>query len=138
MYRLTTQFALGALVALAAAGTPCLADEAVAAQPAASADALRVVRDKATGKLRAPNPSELKEMLEAEKAQRKARGEPEPASAQPLAITHPANGMISAKLGPEFLVSLEAHRDADGNLVVRHADPADEHVTAPQAQLPTE
>jgi len=139
MYRLTTQFAVGALVALAAAGTPCLADETAAAQPTASMDAMRVVRDKATGKLRAPNPSELKEMLEAEKAQRKALGKPESAAEpQPIEVRSYPSGMRAAVLGPEYLVSLEAYRDADGNLVVRHADPADEHVAAPQAQLPTE
>jgi hypothetical protein len=44
-------------------------------EPAAVFDAMRVVRDKHTGQLRAPSSEQLKEMLDAEKADRKARGE---------------------------------------------------------------
>lgn len=126
------------LVAAALAAT--LATPAVLAQDAeASTDALRVVRDKQTGQLRAPNSEELKQMLEAEKADRKARGKPEPsANPQPVQVRTYANGMKAAVLGPEFLVSLEAQRDADGNLTVRHADPADDHIAAPNTALPTE
>jgi hypothetical protein len=139
MHRLTTQFALGAFVALVATGTPCLADDMVAAQPTASADAMRVVRDKATGKLRAPNANELEQMLAAEKAERKARGAPEPsADPKPMQVRTYPSGMKAAVLGPEFLVAVEARRDADGNLVVRHAAPADKPVAAPHAALPTE
>ena len=126
------------LVAAALAAT--LVTPAVLAQDAeASTDALRVVRDKQTGQLRAPNNEELKQMLEAEKADRKARGKPESsANPQPVQVRTYASGMRAAVFGPEFLVSLEAHRDADGNLTVRHADPADEHVAAPHTALPTE
>jgi len=102
-------------------------------------EALRVVRDKQTGQLRAPNSDELKEMLEAEKADRMARGKPESAAeAQPVQVRTHASGMKSAVLGEDFLVSVEAHRDTNGNLVMKHADPADEHVAAPTTELPTE
>jgi hypothetical protein len=125
---------------VAAALAATLAAPAVLAQDAqASMDAMRVVRDKQTGQLRAPNSEELKQMLDAEKADRKARGQPEPsADSQPVQVRTYASGMRAAVLGPEFLVSLEAHRDADGNLAVRHADPAEEHITAPNTALPTE
>jgi hypothetical protein len=139
MQRLTTQLALGAFVALAAAGTPCLADETAASQSTVSTDAMRVVRDKTTGKLRAPSDSELQQMLDAEKAERKARGKSEPAAdRQPVQVRTYASGMKAAVLGPEYLVSLEARSDADGNLTVRHANPADVQDAAPTTALPTE
>ena len=66
---------------VAAALAATLATPAVLAHDAeASTDAMRVVRDKQTGQLRAPNNEELKRMLDAEKADRKARGKPEPSA----------------------------------------------------------
>ena len=47
--------------------------------------------------------------------------------------------MKAAVLGPEFLVSLEARRDAEGNLVVTHSRPEyDAHVEPAAPALPTE
>lgn len=129
-----SMLAAAALAATIAAPS-VLADEAVAAS-----EAMRVVRDKKTGELRAPNNAELKQMLEQEKAARKAKGEPEPsADAQPLEVRTYSGGMKAAVLGPEFLVSLEARRDADGNLVVTHSRPEyDGHAEPASTELPTE
>ena len=126
------------LVAAAVAAT--LAAPAVMASDAVSAsEAMRVVRDKETGQLRTPNNEELKQMLDAEKAQRKARGESEPsADPQPVAVRTYSGGMKAAVLGPEFLVSLEARRDADGNLVVTHSRPEYDAHAEPANELPTE
>src|SRR5207237_35268 len=52
--------------------------QAAAAASTAATEARRVVRDKETGKLRAPTTEELGEMLEQERAARAARGQPEP------------------------------------------------------------
>ena len=101
--------------------------------------AMRAVRDKETGQMRAPNQEELKQLLEAERAARKARGLPEEPSSEPAQVRVHANGMRSVVLSEDMLVSVVAERDAEGNLVVRHADPADEHVVAPASdQRPTE
>ena len=112
----TLPFVVAALAAaLVAPGA--LADEAAAG----GTDSLRVVRDKETGQLRAPNNEELKKMVDDEKAQRKALGQAEPsANPQPVEVRSYASGMKAAVLGPEFLVTLEARRDADGSLVVKH------------------
>jgi hypothetical protein len=100
---------------------------------------MRVVRDAQTGELRAPNSDELRAMQaqeKAEKAARKARGE-ESAMPEETVVRVHANGMKSALLGEDQLVQVVATRDADGKLVVSHANPADEHV-APATELPTE
>jgi hypothetical protein len=105
----------------------------------ASMDAMRVVRDKDSGALRAPNSEELRAMMEAEKADRAARralGEKRLLPEQVIVRTF-ASGMKSAQLSEEYLVNVVATRDADGKLVVSHANPADEHV-APAHELPTE
>jgi len=132
--RMTPTLVAAALAATLAAPT-VLADDAVAAS-----EAMRVVRDKKTGELRAPSDAELRKMLQAEKAARKARGEAEPsADAQPVEVRTYSGGMKAAVLGPEFLVSLEARRDADGNLVVTHSRPEyDAHAEPAAPELPTE
>lgn len=115
---------------------PCaLADDA-----SASMEGLRAVRDKETGKLRAPNNDELKQMIAAEKASRKAQGQvAESTDAQPVEVRTYSDGMKAAVLGPEFLVSLEARRDADGNLIVSHSRPEyDGHAEPAATELPTE
>jgi hypothetical protein len=132
----------GAALALAAGSTPVLAaDQApMATAPAAesTAQTLRAVRDKETGKLRAPTQDELKELVDAERASRKARGQAEPSGAKtPLAVRQHASGMKSAVLGPDFLATLKAERAPDGRLIVRHADAAHDHVQSP-SKLPTE
>jgi hypothetical protein len=102
-------------------------------------EALRVVRDKETGQMRAPTRDEMKALLEAEKAERKARGLPEERAMQPVQVRTYPNGMKAAVLGEEFLVMVTAEKDANGNLVVKHANPADEHVvTKTTTELPTE
>lgn len=130
----TLPFIVAALAAtLVAPGA--LADEAAAG----GTDSLRVVRDKETGQLRAPNNDELKQMLAAEKAARKAKGLPESSGEiQAVEVRTHANGMKSAQLGPEYLVSLEARRDAEGNLVVTHAQPGYDVHAAPANEQPTE
>jgi hypothetical protein len=103
------------------------------------AAAMRAVRDKVTGQMRAPNQEELKELLQAERDARKARGLPEEPSSEPVKVRVHADGMRSAVLNQDMLVSVVAERNADGELVVRHADPADEHLTRPAPeQRPTE
>lgn len=125
---------IAAAIAATLVGPSVLADDTVAAS-----EALRVVRDKETGKLRAPNNTELKEMIAAEKAERKAKGLPESSQdTEAVEIRTHANGMKSARLGPGFLVSLEAKRDADGHLVVTHAQPGYDVHVAPATEQPTE
>ncbi|MEP7706097.1 hypothetical protein [Paraglaciecola sp. 25GB23A] len=123
------------IFAVATLAATLVAPSAPAAEPTAATEALRVIRDKQTGQLRAPNNQELKDMLNAEKAARKARGESEPsAEPQQVEVRTYNSGMKSAVLGPEYLISLEAHRDADGNLVVTHSNPK----YRAQAELPKE
>jgi hypothetical protein len=127
-------------LAVAAALAATLAAPVVLADDTATtADALRVVRDKETGQLRAPSQGELKQLLDEEKAARKARGEPEPAAdAQPVEVREYGDGMKAAVLGPEFFVTVLVERDENGELVIRHANPADDHAAAPASKLPTE
>lgn len=93
-----------------------------AADPAAQAQALRVVRDKATGRLRAPTDDELKAMVASERAARKARGLPELEVQTPLVVRKHAGGMRSAKLGPEYMMTLQGERQADGSIRSFHPD----------------
>lgn len=124
-------------ICVAAALAATLVSPAVLADEAAGTDAMRAVRDKDTGQLRAPNHEELKALIEAEKAERRSRGEPEAAEPREAQVRSYASGMKAAVLNADYLVSVEARVDANGNLVVQHADPADEHA-APAATLPTE
>jgi hypothetical protein len=135
---------IAALALTASAGVVSAADDTAAstqAQPdaaAAQAQARRAVRDKETGKLRAPTQEELKVMLEEERAARKASGQPEPsARPTPIAVRQHPNGMRSAVLGPDFLVTIQAQRRSDGTVETSHTDPALEHPTA-KSQRPTE
>ena len=117
------------------AGTGTEAPGAVSAS--GEPNALRVVRDKATGKLRAPNADELKAMEQSERAARKARGLTE--GAAPVQVTRRADGTLAARLGPEYLMTLKAERRADGSVRQLHDDPAMAHpATAPRAALATE
>jgi hypothetical protein len=112
----------------AAPTTPATAAAAAAVSNGPLLESRRVVRDKETGKLRSPTEEELA----AERAERKARGEPEASARAPLAVRQHANGMRSAVLGPEYLVTLKAERGPDGRLVIKHADPAHDHPGAAQ------
>jgi hypothetical protein len=118
---------LGWAVSTAQAGSPTAADGAAPAAAPVAAQERRAVRDSVTGKLRAPSEEELA----AERAERAARGQAEPTGAvAPKVVRLHANGMRSAVLGPEYMSTLKAERQADGQLVIRHANPAHEHGNA--------
>lgn len=115
------------------------APAAAAQADAGHVQALRAVRDKATGKLRAPTADEEKAMAAAERAERKARGEPEAAASQPVVVVRHANGMLSAKLGPEHLMFLKGERMPDGSVRRFHPDgTTHDHAPAVSTKLPTE
>jgi hypothetical protein len=112
--------ALG-LVATAAQAGPEGSDPPAAASAAAKGqggDARRVVRDPVTGHLRAPTDQEIA-------ADNARAGNTGPGA--PLRVRVHPNGMTSAVLGPDYLVTLKAERRADGSVVVKHANPRDEH-----------
>lgn len=149
---MTTWNSLGTVTSLLACAACSL--PAMAAEPAAapltkqspvqldSAQAKQVVRDKETGKLRAPSEEEAAEMAATAKANRAARGLPDPETAAPaIVVRQHAGGMMSAVLGLEHMVTITAARGADGKLVRGHRDAAHEHPTAMPAtrdQRPTE
>ena len=111
------------------------APSATAAQTSTAdvAAAKRVVRDKQTGKLRAPTEDELQEMIAAEKAARASQV----TTRAPLVVREYPNGMRGAVLGPEYLLTLKAQRRPDGTVEVSHDKQGHEHA-APNAKLPTE
>jgi hypothetical protein len=122
-----------------AAGAAQAADPAPQAdQPQQIQQERRAVRDSVTGKLRAPTEEELAAM----DAQPNARAQQQrSAPAAPLVVRQHANGMRSAVLGREYRSTLVADRQADGKLVIRHANPAHEHgsnATSKPATRPTE
>jgi hypothetical protein len=95
---------------------------AKAASPSDQLQGKRAVRDKESGKLRAPTEEELAEMLQAERAARQARGESEPTGpGAPLLVRQHGGGMVSAVLGTDHLVTLKAQRRTDGKLEVTHS-----------------
>lgn len=91
------------------------------AQASATGDARRVVRDPVTGRLRAPTADEVS-------ADNARTGNAGPGA--PLSTRVHANGMKSAVLGPDYMVTLKAERGPDGRLVVKHDNPRDEHAQA--------
>lgn len=109
------------------------ATAAAQANPADVAPAKRVVRDKQTGKVRAPTEDELQEMIAAENAASASQVR----TRAPLAVRQYPNGMRGAVLGPEYLLSLKAQRRPDGTVAVTHDKPGYDHA-APNASLPTE
>ena len=124
----------GALLALATAGPVGAAD---APESTSEPQAVRAVRDKETGLLRGPTQAELKSIVDAESAARRARGQRDAGQRAPLRVQQHPDGMRSAVLGPEYLMSLKARRRPDGGLVMSHGDPADgSAAVAPQS--PTE
>jgi hypothetical protein len=97
-------------------------DQTVAAEsPVASSDAIRIVRDPATGKLRAPTAEEdaVLDQQQANKA-RMFRVAPKPT----LQRFH-ANGARGARLTDEFMTSSVVVRAADGTLVQQCFDSHD-------------
>ena len=128
-------------VAVATAGE--VAVEAAAEH--AAMNQLRVVRDKLTGELRAPDNEELKALVEAEKADKAARkGKAKGPNAMPeageaLLVKQHGNGMKSAQLTEEYLVNLQGHRDAHGAVRLSHDRLAATHSAQPApAAAPTE
>ena len=115
-----------------------VAPTSAATTAAGEAQAMRAVRDKVTGKLRAPTADEIESMESQERAARKARGLPEVADPKALKITRHANGMRSAKLGPEFLMTLRGERRSDGSVRRFHPDGVEHHHPATSDVRPTE
>lgn len=105
-----------------------------ATSAASESQALRAVRDKTTGKLRAPTADEREAMEASERATRQARGQAEPA---PLRVQWHANGMRSAVLGADYLITLKGERRADGSVRRFHPQGDHEHSVA-QDNRPTE
>lgn len=142
-------FAASGLLAVACAAsaqpaTQPTSNASDASGPAApiGAGAVRAIRDKQTGLLRRATAAEVAEMIESERLQRAALGQPDPATAPSArAIIHHPSGMVSAILGPEHLVTVKAVRGPDGRLVRAHTHPGYEHPSAqttPAQQRPTE
>jgi hypothetical protein len=132
---------IAATLACAAWSTSGLAADTTAQSPTAAAPtnaadvapAKRVVRDKQTGKLRAPTEDELQEMIAAENAARASQIK----TRAPLVVRQYPNGMRGAVLGPEYLLSLKAQRRPDGTIEVSHDKQGYDHA-ASNAKLPTE
>ena len=128
-----TSATLAALALAASAGAATAADAIVSdtqVEPAAAAqpDSRRAVRDKVTGKLRAPTSEEAEAMRASERGTRAARGVAEPGSKSgPLRVVQHAGGMRSAVLGTEYLVTLKAQRRSDGSLDITHNQPGLDH-----------
>jgi len=137
MHRHTSKIALGAFVALATAGTPCLADETPAAQPAASTSTVlnvKVARDKETGQLRAMTAQEEAKLRQSAKAIERNALE----VARPTTTTvYHADGRMTGKLSPEVSESLHLVRAQDGTMVITHDETAVAAPT-PQAEAATE
>jgi len=138
MHCYTSQIALGALVALAAAGTPCLADETPASQPAASTSTvlnIKVARDKETGQLRAMTAQEQAELKASSK-----RIAPTAAEIQrPVTTTvYHADGRMTGKLSMADMESLMLVQTPDGKTVLTHGAASATATPAPAAELPTE
>lgn len=134
---MTLKTITASIALLGIAVTAAQAEGAIqSAEPAATAtsvspQSVRVMRDRDTGKLRAPTEEEQA----AERAARKASGIAEPSGLRtPLAVRQHANGMRSAVLGPDYLITLRAERGADGKLIVKHSDPALGPSSEPQPQ----
>lgn len=125
------------LTALLASAAASAADVTPVTAPASEQQHLRAVRDKETGRLRAATAQEMAEMDAAARAARVARGEPAEPAVKPLVVRQHANGMRSAVLGPEFMVTVRGQRDASGRIVQSHDHPAHEHGALKQ-QAPTE
>jgi len=132
--------ALLTLLTLLAAASQAAEPQSTAAPVAAvaQAQALRAVRDPETGKMRLPTPAEAAQMAAQERAERGARGLPEVDAATNVQVFRHVNGMLSAKLGPEHLVTITARRGPDGKLVRAHSNPAYEHPTAAKQPAATE
>jgi len=124
MNRLTLMMA--GVCALAVPTALPAADAAAATETAAAGAGLKAVRDAATGRLRAPTAQEMAKM---------SAGEPATTEAE-IEVRVAGNGMKSARLPASMLVSVEARRDAQGQIRTEH-DRAGLNPAAMSA-LPTE
>ena len=130
-------------VAIAAmAGSLCVAalasaDESAAAASGATAqmDALRVVVDKKTGKVRAPTEEELAALIAAQKAAQQNAAQARTARAATTVhapmimpatktVERHGNGMVSARMSAESLSALKVEADAQGHARLVHAEEA--------------
>lgn len=108
------------------ASAACLAADAPAAD---AAPAMKAAIDRETGKLRAPTAQEQAEMASAETGSRAAGAELRRAGIRVPATEAEAlatqrvhrNGAVSMDVPMSLMSSLVAERDADGKLVIRHA-----------------
>lgn len=89
-------------------------------------ESLKVMRDAETGALRAPTAAESKAM-EASSVKK---------APAPVHVQVAPNGTKSVRLPAEYLISIEATRDANGNVSSRHQQHDMEHGV--RAALPTE
>lgn len=90
-------------------------------------ESLRVMRDAETGALRAPTAAEIKAM----DASAVKKG-----ASTPVQVQVAPNGTKSVRLPAEYLISIEAARDANGNITSHHQQQNMEH--GARAALPTE
>ena len=116
----------GSLSITAWADTP---PAAKSPEAGAQMNSLRMVRDPATGELRAPTTEELKGLLEAERQARAAQASSRSARSTTRAIL-PAekkvvkhkNGMASVRLGQDSLTAIKAETTPEGVRIV-HVKP---------------
>lgn len=106
-----------------------------------SADALTVVRDAATGKLRAPTAAEMAELISLQQQQRSSTGPQRRAKPTMLARQHPG-GATSVRLTDEMVSYAVVQRQADGGLTHQCLDSAEHahaavHQPAPQPAVAT-
>jgi hypothetical protein len=129
----------GAAAIAAMAGSLCIAgvanaDDAKAPAPTSGAEmnALRVVVDKNTGRVRAPTEAELAALIAAQRAAKERATQARSANANRAPMIMPAsktvqrhaNGMVSARLSLETLSALKVEKDAQGNTHLVHANDA--------------
>jgi hypothetical protein len=98
----------------AAAASLALALSLTAPMTASAADAMRVVRDPATGELRGPTAAEM-EAFEKAEAQLRAGSRRSVLPQQPTEVQHP-DGSVEMKLGEDTMMYSVVSSAADGTL----------------------
>jgi hypothetical protein len=132
MNRMSRMLAVMACTGVAlAAGSAVAGEVKVTVVKAGGMDALKVVRDKETGKLRAATPEEIAEM-------NRQPGNYLPNAAvlsRPVTtLVSRSDGSMTIKRSADDMDSLVVTRDANGKLVARHGD----HHAKPAQTLPKE
>jgi hypothetical protein len=140
MKRVTQVIALAAVTgSLSVAAWAGPDDAAKPAQNSSEMSALRVVRDPATGELRAPNDQELRALIAAQQQAKALRQSARTRAAQHTAqevmptqkhVVRHANGMASVKLSQESLTAIKAQTTANGVKVVH----VEQSATAPRME----